>query len=423
MLAACREVGRPIFFSVLIMLLSFLPVFALGGLEGKMFHPLAFTKSFAMLGVGLLAITLVPALCTVFVRGRLRSEEEVGLVRGLMRVYRPVLAYLLDRPAAIVWFVGLTFVLGAAPLGDDRRSCRCVVALAVGASVWARVTRTHDGHRGRDAGRGRAGGRAVDDAAAARVPRRRSTRAWRWTCRSPSRGCRSTQAADDLKARDMVLCRFPEVDMVVGKAGRAETPTDPAPLDMIETMVDFRPREFWPRRCLRPADAERQAAAVLECAGCGRDHPRPGDAAARRELANARRDGGGPALRRPDARGGLPAQQGVRARSSATGRRGSWSQRLIELARPRRELFSRRHGRRARSRRSTRCSLLHAAHLGMEPTPEAVAALVRDALRKLAELRRDTAGDRAPAALRPGFASRVTDSVRVLRRSVETDRP
>ena len=74
----------------------------------------------------------------------------------------------------------------------------------------------------------------------------------------------ATQAADDLKARDMVFCRFPEVDMVVGKAGRAETATDPAPLDMIETMIDFRPREFWPRRCLRPADTERQAAAVLD---------------------------------------------------------------------------------------------------------------------------------------------------------------
>src|SRR5262249_18226559 len=103
--AACRQVGRPMFFAVLIMLLSFLPVFALGGLEGKMFHPLAFTKSFAMLGVGLLSITLVPALCTVFVRGRLRSEEEVGLVRGLTRAYRPVLAFLLDRPAGIIWFV------------------------------------------------------------------------------------------------------------------------------------------------------------------------------------------------------------------------------------------------------------------------------------------------------------------------------
>ena len=60
-----------------------------------------------------------------------------------------------------------------------------------------------------------------------------------------------TESVDDLKARDMVLCRFPEVDMVVGKAGRAETPTDPAPMDMIETMVNFRPRELWPRRKLR----------------------------------------------------------------------------------------------------------------------------------------------------------------------------
>jgi Cu(I)/Ag(I) efflux system membrane protein CusA/SilA len=77
-LAACKEVGRPIFFSVVIMLLSFLPVFALGGLEGKMFHPLAFTKSFAMLAVGLLAITLVPALCTVFVRGRLRARMSAA---------------------------------------------------------------------------------------------------------------------------------------------------------------------------------------------------------------------------------------------------------------------------------------------------------------------------------------------------------
>ena len=71
-----------------------------------------------------------------------------------------------------------------------------------------------------------------------------------------------TESVDDLKARDMVLCRFPEVDMVVGKAGRAETPTDPAPMDMIETMVNFRPREFWPRRKLRAADAAIQGRAV-----------------------------------------------------------------------------------------------------------------------------------------------------------------
>ena len=73
-----------------------------------------------------------------------------------------------------------------------------------------------------------------------------------------------TESLDDLKARNMVLCRFPEVDMVVGKAGRAETPTDPAPLDMIETMVSFRPREFWPRRKLQLADGRRQATDVLD---------------------------------------------------------------------------------------------------------------------------------------------------------------
>ncbi len=91
------------------------------------------------------------------------------------------------------------------------------------------------------------------------------------------------QAADDLKARDMIFCRFPEVDMVVGKAGRAETSTDPAPLDMIETMVNFRPRELWPRRKLRPADAERQARAVLD-ALCAR----PGSS----RLARRRGEGG-----------------------------------------------------------------------------------------------------------------------------------
>ena len=74
-----------------------------------------------------------------------------------------------------------------------------------------------------------------------------------------------TQSSDDLKARDMVLCRFPEVDMVVGKAGRADTPTDPAPMkDMIETMVNFRPRELWPRRVMTERDATRQAGRVLE---------------------------------------------------------------------------------------------------------------------------------------------------------------
>ncbi len=94
-----------------------------------------------------------------------------------------------------------------------------------------------------------------------------------------------TESVDDLKARDMVLCRFPEVDMVVGKAGRAETPTDPAPMDMIETMVNFRPREFWPRRKLRASDAAVQCGAVLDALIERRAVAPPVDERARRLLA------------------------------------------------------------------------------------------------------------------------------------------
>jgi len=92
-LAACRTVGRPIFFSVLIMVISFLPVFALGGIDGKLFRPLAFTKTFALIAVALLSVTLVPVLCTLFIRGRLRTESDSWIVRSVMDVYRPVLNF------------------------------------------------------------------------------------------------------------------------------------------------------------------------------------------------------------------------------------------------------------------------------------------------------------------------------------------
>ena len=87
-IAACRTVGRPIFFSVLITIVSFLPVFALSGREGKMFHPLAYTKTFALVGVALLSITLVPALIPIFLRGRIKSEEENWLVRTMIEIFR-----------------------------------------------------------------------------------------------------------------------------------------------------------------------------------------------------------------------------------------------------------------------------------------------------------------------------------------------
>jgi Cu(I)/Ag(I) efflux system membrane protein CusA/SilA len=277
-LPACRTVGRPIFFSILIMLLSFLPVFALGGMEGKMFRPLAFTKSFALLAVGALAVTLVPALCTVFIKGRLRRETESWLVRSVIQVYRPVLNYCLDRPAALVWFLGVTFVVGLAPVGSRwlsllmlalallacwlvARSSLTRAATIASLVLIALVARSYIEPLGREFMTPLDEGMVMDMPIT--VPR-----------------ASVTQAGDDLKARDMIFCRFPEMSMVVGKAGRAETPTDPAPLDMIETMIDFRPQQFWPKRKLRTADAERQAAAVLdELVQRGLIEP-PGDRAA-----------------------------------------------------------------------------------------------------------------------------------------------
>jgi copper/silver efflux system protein len=259
---ACKTVGRPIFFSVVIMLLSFLPVFALGGIEGKMFRPLAFTKCFALVAVAVLAITLVPALCTVCIRGRLRSEMDSWLVRNIVLAYRPVLAFVLDHPVAIVWFIGVTLLVGLAPLGQ-RWILLSALALAVSGGLWA-ARRTLSrvlvvlsltiiaivaGETIQPLGYEPV--TPLDEGMVMDMP---ISVPW----------ASIAQSADDLKARDMIFCRFPEVDMVVGKGGRAETATDPAPLDMIETMVNFRPRELWPQRKLRPKDAERSAREVLD---------------------------------------------------------------------------------------------------------------------------------------------------------------
>ena len=261
-LPACQAVGRPIFFSVVIMILSFLPVFALGGMEGKMFRPLAMTKTFALVTVACLAITIVPALCTIFIRGRLRREEDSPLVRSVVEVYRPTLSYLLDHPAVIAWVMAATLVLGFAPIGSRPILLMALFAGLIGVGTAAK----------------RSGSRIFGMATLVLV----ALSAERWmtplgreflspldegmVMDMPITVPRAsvTQSAGDLIARDMVLCRFPEVDMVVGKAGRAETPTDPAPIDMIETMVNFRSRAFWPKRALRPKDAKEMAGRALD---------------------------------------------------------------------------------------------------------------------------------------------------------------
>src|SRR6185295_11544532 len=109
----CRTVGRPIFFSVMIMLLSFIPVFMLSGREGKLFHPLAFTKSFAMIGVALISVTLVPALIPTFLKGHLRSEEENWIVRSFINIYKPLLTWALPYRNLVMWAFAVLLILAA----------------------------------------------------------------------------------------------------------------------------------------------------------------------------------------------------------------------------------------------------------------------------------------------------------------------
>ncbi|HMB03953.1 MAG TPA: efflux RND transporter permease subunit, partial [Isosphaeraceae bacterium] len=215
-IAACRTVGRPIFFSVLITILSFLPVFALTGREGKLFHPLAYTKTFALLGVALLSITLVPALIPIFLKGRIKSEDESWLVRTMIAIFKPMLAWLMDRTTLVCWL--FVVIVGLGYVASTKLGREFMPDLDEGSIMDMPTT----------------------------VPR-----------------ASVAQSGDDLRVRDAVLRGFPEVWQVVGKAGRAETATDPSPLDMIETVVNLRDRAAWPKRKLRFDDALAQTRDVL----------------------------------------------------------------------------------------------------------------------------------------------------------------
>ncbi len=264
---ACRLVGKPIFFAVLIMLISFLPVFALGGMEGKMFHPLAFTKSFAMVGVALLAVTFVPAMIPVFIKGRLRREEDNWIVRSFINIYKPVLTWLMKVPAAGVWFMGLLFIIGTGFIGSHALFLGVLVlALFFGCVFFRRWW-------------SQALAFVLLGAAAL----------WAWGLPKLGREFMPpldegsildmpvtvprvsiAQAGDDIRVRDEIMRGFPEVDQVVGKVGRADTPTDPSGIDMVETVVTLRPQEWWPKRKVRFDDAlaeARQQADALQQRG------------------------------------------------------------------------------------------------------------------------------------------------------------
>ena len=230
---ACRTVGRPIFFSVLITILSFLPVFALSGREGKMFHPLAFTKTFALVGVAILSITLVPALIPIFLRGRIKSEDENWLVRTMIEIFKPMLSWLMDRTTLVCWL--FVCILGLGYVASTKLGREFMPDLNEGSIMDMPTT----------------------------VPR-----------------ASIAEAERDLQVRDAVLRGFPEVWQVVGKAGRAETPTDAAPLDMVETVINLRDHEVWPKRKLKFEDAVAQTGVVLDlmvAKGFLRNSPSTGD--------------------------------------------------------------------------------------------------------------------------------------------------
>ena len=194
-----KLVGRPIFFSMAIIILAFVPVFALTGREGKLFHPLAFTKTFAMAAATVIAVTLVPVLCSILLGGRFHSEDENPVMRGLHRVYRPTLNWALAHRkltvlAAAVLFGGALFL--ATKIGSEF-----MPPLNEGDLMYMPVT---------------------------------------------DPGISINEALRVMQRQDEIIKSFPEVEWVTGKAGRAETSTDPAPVNMNETIVHLKPAEQWP---------------------------------------------------------------------------------------------------------------------------------------------------------------------------------
>jgi Cu(I)/Ag(I) efflux system membrane protein CusA/SilA len=270
---ACRTVGRPIFFSVMIILISFIPVFALSGREGKYFHPMAFTKSLAMVGVALISVTVIPALIPMFIRGRLRGEEQNVIVRSFINIYKPLLTWFLPRRNLVMWMFAVLLLLAAGMfpvqavfgLGAAHYYWRICFFLIMAVVVTLTVAYTHGWHW-----------QMLSFATLVLVglfaygfpkigvvfmPALNEGTVMDMATGIPRMGV--SQATDDLKARDAILRQFPEVESVIGKAGRADTATDPAPLEMFETFINFRPKELWPKRAIRFEDASQQVRAVL----------------------------------------------------------------------------------------------------------------------------------------------------------------
>jgi Cu(I)/Ag(I) efflux system membrane protein CusA/SilA len=197
---SCKEVGRPIFYSLLLITVSFLPIFTLTGQAGKLFAPLAYTKTLAMFAAAVLSITLAPPLMIWLLHGRIRTEQQNPVNRALGAFYRPIARYIVRRRLAITALAGLAMV------------ATVPVFMRLGSEFMP----------------------PLDEGSLLVMP-------------TTFPGISIEEARRALNAQHRVIRSFEEVASVHGKAGRAETATDPAQLDMIESVVTLKPRDEWPR--------------------------------------------------------------------------------------------------------------------------------------------------------------------------------
>ena len=197
-IASAKQVGRAIFFSLAIIVLSFVPVFLLEGQEGKLFHPLAFTKTFSMMGSALIAITLVPVLMYFFMRGRMPPESANPVSTFFIRLYSPVIRWVLAWKKTVI-ALNILALLIAVPLFMKLGS-EFMPPLDEGSLLYMPVT----------------------------LP-----------------NVSITEAKRIIQVQDSIIKGLPEVEHVLGKVGRAETSTDPAPVSMFESIIILKPKEQW----------------------------------------------------------------------------------------------------------------------------------------------------------------------------------
>jgi Cu(I)/Ag(I) efflux system membrane protein CusA/SilA len=196
---AAAEVGPALFFSLVVITLSFVPVFTLEAQEGKLFGPLAFTKTYSMAAAAALSVTLIPVLMFYFIRGRIPDERSNPLNRALIAIYRPLLDAVLRHPKTTLGLAALFIVLTIVPV--TQLGSEFMPPLVEGDLLY--------------------------------MP-------------SALPGLSADKASQLLQQTDKILMRFPEVERVFGKMGRAETATDPAGLEMFETTIRFKPQSQWP---------------------------------------------------------------------------------------------------------------------------------------------------------------------------------